>query len=394
MEVSNQSGGPSPFRFWIIGTAVLLAGVAFLMIAVLRTGPVPPIAPTPQEDAKPYPPAPPAGAPLSRVVWAVGRADDDVFGLPHEGAVRFRADYFLDAQPGRTDTLEGVIKAAEFHGLFEALEELSAQPVHAEEPLTSKGQSTDILVVLEPQSAMRQTARMLAWQLREAAAFGDGPGVAQAFVRVMALGRSASHRPLLISRLCALAIVDTGVKVLRTIIGEGRLPKGAATALAVELDRTGFADLAIMIESEQSYHAEAVAKLNASDREPYAAIPGFLASLGEARTRTELESVVGAAEGRLAMQDANSAGATTPNTPGSSIVKAIRSELEFLQRTDELRLMLAIERYREAKGTLPAKVTDLVPEFISDIPKHADGTSLEYRQEASSPSGYRVGRGS
>lgn len=95
-------------------------------------------------------------------------------------------------------------------------------------------------------------------------------------------------------------------------------------------------------------------------------------------------------------------GNVASNSPGGLILEVLVPTLEALSKNVLLRsherltvvqVGLAMERYRAAKGGYPAALSDLVPDFIKEVPPDVfTGKPLLYRTEPGGAVIYSVGK--
>lgn len=288
----------------------------------------------------------------------------------------------------RTTNAQGFMRDLEAAGVFDELERFR----HASYAVLEAPASGDLLDYLEDlesvPSKARQMSRIVRAQLRLLAEAGRPEEAAQAFGQGVALARSMRAHAYPICLLTALAIEDSLREELNLLIREGRFTDSALAQMVRDLDTLASADLtaanleARFLFAEVEYarqwpgspHTQAsVRKALRGIREGPAPEPEFgMAWMGAARQITERKS---------------------PPTPRE--YAAYEHRMWGAQRAFEightvehnlLRITIAIERHRIASGRFPARLEDLVPRFLSEIPTNPlTGKPPAYRPLGAGP---------
>jgi hypothetical protein len=301
-------------------------------------------------------------------------------------------------------------------GVFDAVAEAGTKSRN----IRPKAEGRLLDLMLPDLGGMRDIARANAARMRLARTAGDAPEFVEAFEQTMGLGRVATADPILISNLVGIALVALSLNELRDAILAGDLPPGSLEGVANALERHArFQPASLGLKGEhistldiiQWTHTDnghgdgrRILSIDTQLQANTAAgvVPPKLRNLAAIaypgkREVTRVADTFYAKVVEYADMDpaARRNSAWHPDTFSDSLSwrqdllkllipalsKAISSNDQVRADVEGSKILVAIERSRAARGSLPPDLNALVPEFLPALPKDgyaADG-AFRYR---------------
>jgi hypothetical protein len=305
--------------------------------------------------------------------------------------------------------IEGYRKA----GIYDLLDQIATKPLF----LREKQPGHLLEMVLLDLGAVRDIARACGARMHLARG-KDAKEFADAFQQAMGVARVCAADPVLISHLVGIAIRDHVCAELREALVRGEVPPGALDRIAATLERQSKVQpISFAIQGEelstldiiQWAHTEDGRRIVASARS-LENFSGGLQSSGSrllnlaaplypskqqvtamaqdyyARLR-EYSSTPPAARAALKWDPAAFMRSLDWNDDLLKVMlpaldRAVLTADGDRADTDGLRVVVAIERYRAAHGSLPKDLGTLVPEFLAEVPDDwfaPKGATMKYR---------------
>lgn len=337
---------------------------------------------------------------LIAMVDAVREAEQDV-------PVEDRADldmisWGMDGTAEARQRALAAILEYEQRGLPELLDEIAG----SERFLRPAQDAFAINWLLPELTPMRVATRVSAARMHLALEAGDSGEAARAFEHMLALGRAATDTPFLINSLVGAAIAVRALDQLSTAIIEGALEPADLRlfrdglerqlplrpfVMALEGEALAQRDIVRMVyDHPERSPAQVVLELWAGQGERSRAAAwlevrgrwGGLATREQAiESMREVNARMVAAARRAphemveAMQEVG--GDVTTLSPRQSLAPLTMPSLEraahqYLAQeamVDGVRLMLALEEYRAARGGYPEALNELEPEYVESLPR-------------------------
>jgi len=258
---------------------------------------------------------------------------------------------------------------------------------------------------------VRQGVRLLAIEARQHMLAGDGTSAVRAIGAILALARSLRREPLLFSQLARISGEEAALDSLERLLGEMVLSEADLTALDRRLESEDHDQMRRAVIGERCCGLMLMAPQNYPlvDQSGKVLLWPALYRAGGALARERLaflavmRACLEAAEApfpqRVAMS--NAALQRAEALPRVCVVArwfalpvahALQRDLRLLARLRAARVALAVERHCAARGSLPATLADLVPEYLPvAVADPYDGAPLRYRRRKTGYVIYSVG---
>jgi hypothetical protein len=270
---------------------------------------------------------------------------------------------------------------------------------------------SDGLAMLLPHAqALRSGARLLNLDARMAARRGDAQRAAQATHAMFMASESLAREPILISQLVRFAISGVAVTAVedilpavefsdedlallqrdlemcdskdgveRSLLGERVIGTATVQSGDVEVLDDYLGGMAAM-KHGLPYYLESMEKYHGASKKPWPQAIQEAAAI-EQNIQARASTPMGRIEANTAVMLA----------PALDAALQAGARAEAANRTAAT--AIAIERYRRKNGRLPAKLEQLVPEFLSAVPADPfDGKPLRYVVRENGVTVYSIGR--
>jgi hypothetical protein len=255
-------------------------------------------------------------------------------------------------------------------------------------------------------TSIRQAARLLYLEALARAEAGDAPGAAQSVEDMLAMSASLRQDPTMISRLVRVAVNAIAMVTLERVLSRTPVTDQTLRSLAERQMRSeDLEGLPAILAAERCTGYDFLSRQDISQLTLYAGVTSrrltllqFLYRFGGAKTpdlleflRLSREWVTASQEPLPQRMDASKALASkVAKLPEYRIgTKALLSisdrflleDARGVARLRCARAAMAVERYRNAKGTLPETLESLVPEYLDAVPQDPfNGKPLLYKR--------------
>jgi hypothetical protein len=267
-----------------------------------------------------------------------------------------------------------------------------------------------LAALLSHAQQVRNAVRVLALESEVRAHRGDSGGTRRSIQTTLALAGTLEREPLLISQLVRFAVDGMALDQVERHVGRVPFTDDELRALQESLDATDYRDaVQRALVGERAISLQAM-RDPASAGLPANSIQAFLPRGDDICMTLELyEDMLSVARqpyfqakptvdrvgGALVQRTSTTVGRfrfplTATLLPSFQGVFQARARLQAQRRAATA--AVAVERFRLRHGRLPAKLKELVPEFLGGVPVDPfDGQPLRYRVEADGFTIYSVG---
>jgi hypothetical protein len=266
-------------------------------------------------------------------------------------------------------------------GVLMRLQSIAAAPRLAMWEVVPDGSGYDTTEMLESLGRTRRAAQALATSARLRAQAGDRPGAIEDIQAIISLGGAMSQRPsLMIDSLVGASITALGVHTVRNLLRDGSFDAESLLRLGKMMDESlRIPDRSGSIEAST---IESLMGLDVIIQESAPLFRSIWRKQAEDAARTYRDECLRVAAlprpERLAATLDPAIILKNHRRVGSPINEMIFEQPKpdiHIRNIDQLesesrgiRLMVAIEAFRAARGHPPASLDDLIPDFIAQLP--------------------------
>jgi hypothetical protein len=319
----------------------------------------------------------------------------------------------------RTLPAAAVQPAEEFLAKYDRTVQLALVAAHAEGECRFPVQFEMGFSALLPNAQKtRSLSRLFQLRARVAAAKGDTDRAVESVEALFATSRSLEHQLLLIEHLVRLATATVALREVETLISEAELTDEQLARLARQVESLRFErglTASLIGERAMGYHTfhhmeqmsmgQVVAQPNPGEGRltrpaDCALYLSFLRELVASSRESWPAALDGAEQSERRLQQL--AGTRNPLDRYNAMVTllilpATKTSFEATGRNlalrEAVRCAIAAERHRLAHGKLPAKLADLLPEFLPAVPSDPfDGQPLRMLDRGEAVVFYSVGK--
>jgi hypothetical protein len=274
--------------------------------------------------------------------------------------------------------------------------------------------SKGFAMLLPHAQALRQGSRLLELEARVRAREGDAQGAAETLHAMFQLAQSLKQEPVLVSQLVRFACAESARATLQDLMSQvefsdvdlarlhtdleapdfqgsfrralqGERVLGASAfdehaLLQYELGKAGAAATSLTRKDDLAFYLDCMGQLEAAAAKPWPLAKNHMAAVNDQLEQEVGGSLLGKARFVLS-------GKVIPNIEdafGAAILAQARMRIAAAG--------IAIERYRQKHGRLPATLDDLAPDLLSTVPADPfDGKPLRYLVSEGEYTVYSIG---
>jgi len=274
----------------------------------------------------------------------------------------------LDGQSPETKAVvESWVLVCEDRGVFEKMDELGELPCYVTRWDTTRLFGTDYLA---GSSSLRASIMASGYRGRLGLYEGDAQIALEEIERQIKIARLLLSQPVAINRLMGHAVLAESIRLCRDSLHEG-VSETELGVLAELFDSVELFPIGLVIEGERLIAQNAVAGIFQNNR----AIKVVSRGAQWFRIDSEFDRMQRWSEqpvferARSPFVDAKDDWRYVPADillPAMSAM--VRSHDQITTDLNGIRLEIAIERYRQAVGSLPVTLDDLLPDYMDEIP--------------------------